>query len=159
MNRFFVAFFSLCFVFSCDYFGKKKVYSEDIIEEELKTISWNDVDQYPAFANCESLTNTSERKTCFETTLTKHVNSFFENQTIIVSEDIKDTLFLKMEIDKTGAIAARSIKADSLTRVQIPKLDSLIQVNILSLPKIYPAIKRGQQVNTEFTLPIIINIK
>jgi len=29
--------------------------------------------------------------------------------------------------------------------------------SIDSLPKIYPAIKRGQSVSTEFVLPIVVN--
>lgn len=145
-------------VMSCQYFDKKKVYAKDIVEEELETINWNDVDQYPAFAKCESLQEKQERKHCFESTLTEHVSSFFINQSIVVSEDINDTIYLKLEIDKAGTIDVYSIEADSLTRVQIPKLDSLIERNILSLPKIYPAIKRGQQVHTEFTLPIVIHI-
>ncbi|MDT0558960.1 hypothetical protein RM697_09895 [Ichthyenterobacterium sp. W332] len=153
---------SLLFLFmvlnSCQYFEKKKVYSQDIYEEELKTINWNDVDQYPAFENCESVTIKQDRKQCFETTLTQYINTYFSNQNIIVSHDINDTLYLKLEIDKAGTIDVYSIEADSLTRAHIPKLDSLVERNILALPKIYPAIKRGQEVNTEFLLPIVIKL-
>jgi len=152
----------LCFsiaLISCEYFEKKKVYTEDIVNEELETINWKDVDQYPAFTECEPLDSKEERKRCFEHTLTNHVSNYFSSLNLIVSEDINDTLYIKLEIDKTGTIDVYSIKADNLTRAQIPKLDSLLERNIASLPKIYPAIKRGQQVHTEFTLPIIIKIE
>lgn len=151
--------FLFLFLNSCQYFEKKKVYSDDIFEEMNRAIKWNEVDQYPAFSNCESLTEKHERKQCFENTLKRHINTFFSNQTIIVSEDIDDTLRLKLKIDKAGVIEVLSIQADSLTKIQIPQLDSLVKNNIASLPKIYPAIKRGQQVDTEFNLPIIIKIE
>lgn len=159
MNRIVLLFLLSLILSSCQYFEKKKVYSEDIYKEELETINWNDVDQYPVFENCESLAGKEERKHCFETTLTKHISTFFTDQTIIVSKEINDTIRIKLEIDKAGTIDVYTIEADSLTRAEIPKLDSLIQRNILSLPKIYPAIKRGQEVHTEFTLPIIISFE
>ena len=148
----------LCCV-SCQYFDKKKVYAEDIVEEEIKTINWNDVDQYPAFVECETLQDKQERKQCFEATLSNHVTTFFANQNIVVSEDIQDTLILKIAIDKEGELALKASKMDSLTKAQIPMLDSLIHQSLVSLPKIFPAIKRGQQVDTEFTLPIVISVQ
>ncbi|WP_353779642.1 hypothetical protein [Winogradskyella sp. 3972H.M.0a.05] len=145
-------------VASCQYFDKKKVYTEDIVKEELETINWNDVDQYPSFSNCEALQEKLERKQCFETTLIDHVANYFSNQNIVVSEDIEDTLTLKIAIDKQGVLSLQTLEIDSLTQAQIPKLDSLVNRSLLTLPKIFPAIKRGQQVDTEFTLPIVIRI-
>jgi len=48
-----IFFLVLCFS-SCNYFDKKKVYSEDILKEDLQTFNWNEVDEYPTFAVCDN---------------------------------------------------------------------------------------------------------
>ena len=50
------------------------------------------------------------------------------------------------------------MEVDSLTNQEIPNIKVLLAKSIDSLPKIFPAIKRGQQVKTEFKLPIIIKV-
>ncbi len=55
MNR--IAFLFLIVLFtSCEYFDKKKINSKDLLEEELQTFNWNDVDTYPTFSSCDSIT-------------------------------------------------------------------------------------------------------
>ena len=50
---------------SCEYFNVKKTSSEAILKEELQTFNWNDVDEYPTFSICDSLTSKQEKKTMF----------------------------------------------------------------------------------------------
>jgi hypothetical protein len=49
-------------------------------------------------------------------------------------------------------------KIDSVTLHEIPNIKELLKNSLDSLPEIYPAIKRGQQVKTAFTLPVIIQV-
>ncbi|MCK8479315.1 hypothetical protein [Psychroserpens algicola] len=157
MNRFFilVVFFCIC---SCDYFDKKKVYPEDLLEEELQTFNWKDVDEYPSFESCDSATGKENKKICFENTLRSILNTSLARHQIIVSEDINDTIQLKITIDKQGQFFIDDIVSSALTKTEIPELDSLLRRSLDSLPKIYPAIKRSQQVTTKFVLPVIIAI-
>ena len=46
-----------------------------------------------------------------------------------------------------------------LTKQQIPGLDSLLNYSLKGLPKLYPAIKRSQQVQTAFQLPLVLKVK
>lgn len=151
--------FSIVLLTSCNYFEQKKVYSEDLVEEELKSISFNDVDDFPSFENCDDISNKADRKRCFETTLISHVNTYLTEQTIIVSKDLTDTVSITFEVAKTGDIEIVEVDMNSESRLQIDALDSLIHHSIKTLPKIYPAIKRGQAVKTRFKLPIVIDIK
>ena len=144
---------------SCDYFDNKKVSSQDIIKQELQTINWSEVDEYPSFSECDSVSEKQERKECFETIILKHVNSYLSQHHIIVSEDIKDTIKVKLAISNTGKINVLAIKAKPETLKIIPEIDSLLRGSINTLPKIFPAIKRGQQVHTEFVLPVVISIQ
>lgn len=150
-----VFFILLC---SCDYFQSKKVSPEQLLEEEIQAINWNDVDEYPTFSDCEAATTTQEKKACFENYLHELLTSHLENQKIVVTEDVSDTVLLKIHIDKTGRFSIQNIDMDSITNAQIPQLDSILRHSFDSLPKIYPAIKRSQQVATEFSLPVIVNI-
>jgi len=157
MNR--VAFLFLIVLFtSCDYFEKKKVNSEDLLKEELQTFNWNDVDTYPTFSSCDSIIAKEESKICFQNTLLANVNQYLEQQNIVVSTDVNDTIRLKLIIDNKGLLKVDSIVVKPETQFQIPEIDSLLRQSLKSVPKIYPAIKRRQQVSTAFELPVIVRI-
>lgn len=143
---------------SCNYFEKKKVYSEDLLEEELQTFNWKEVDTYPTFDNCDSITVKEDSKMCFQNTLITNVNKFLADQNLVVSNDVNDTIRLKIIINNTGFLEVESIKIQPETLLEIPEIDSLLRQSLKSIPKIYPAIKRGQQVTTVFELPVIVKI-
>jgi hypothetical protein len=144
---------------SCDLFNKKKVYSQDLLENELELFTWNDVDEYPTFASCDSTLGKANKKQCFENTLRDILNSNLSQYHIFVSESIEDTVKLKITIDNEGEFSINSIESNALTKQEIPQLDSLLRQSLDSLPKIFPAIKRSQQVTTQFSFPVIIKIE
>lgn len=150
---FFLFFLMLC---SCEYFNVKKTSSEAILKEELQTFNWNDVDAYPSFSECDSVDTKTDRKSCFEGVLTQHIWEFLSREKIVISQDINDTIILKFQVSETGNLKLVNTKIDSLTRYVIPEIENLIYKSLDSLPRIFPATKRGQQVKTEFELPIII---
>lgn len=143
---------------SCNYFEKKKVYPEDLLEEELQAFNWNEVDTYPTFSSCDSITVKEDSKACFQNTMITSVNQFLEAQNIVVSEDVNDTIRLKIRINNKGILEVESIDMNPETAVQIPEIDSLLRQSLKGIPKIFPAIKRGQQVTTAFELPVIVKI-
>ena len=152
----------VCIVFlmlvSCEYFNAKKTSSEAILKEELKTFNWNDVDEYPSFSICDSSTSKQERKQCFENTLTTYITTYLQKDTIVVTQDINDTVHLHLQVSNKGLLSLVDIQVDSLTLHEIPNIKELLAQSLDSLPKIFPALKRGQQVKTEFKLPIIIQV-
>jgi len=157
MNRI-VFLLILLFATSCNYFEKKKVYPEDLLEEELRTFNWNEVDTYPTFSSCDSITVREDSRACFQNTIIGSVNQFLEAQHIVVSNDVNDTIRLKISIDNKGVLQVESIQLQPETAVQIPEIDSLLRQSLKGIPKIYPAIKRGQPVTTAFELPVIVKI-
>ena len=146
---------TILFFVSCDYFDKKKIDTKTIVNDELKSINWNDVDEYPTFSICDS---TNNKKECFQNVLRDRLNAKLSNQNIVVTEDVNDTILLRIYIDSEGVFSIKSIECSDITKAQIPQLDSLLRHSFDSLPKIFPAIKRSQQVATEFSLPVIVNI-
>ncbi|OYX24946.1 MAG: hypothetical protein B7Z06_08120 [Flavobacteriales bacterium 32-35-8] len=150
-------FLLLVMLCSCEYFNVKKVSSETILKEELQTFNWNDVDEYPTFSVCDSTSTKQEKKACFEQTLTSFIYNYLQKDAIIVTHDINDTIKLNFKVTATGDLILLDTKIDSLTNNEIPNIKQLLTESLDSLPKIFPAIKRGQQVTTEFTLPIIVS--
>jgi hypothetical protein len=144
---------------SCEYFNVKKTSSEAILKEELQTFNWEDVDEYPAFMVCDSLNTKQDKQLCFERILTNQTLNFLKEKKIVVTEDVNDTINLKFKVSETGIITLATFHVDSITLQQIPDIKLYIRESLQSLPKVYPAIKRGQQVKTEFELPIIINVE
>ncbi len=157
--KFFIVSILVLMFSSCENFKVKKTSSEAILKEELQTFNWSDVDQYPSFENCESSISKAEKKVCFQYTLTNHITDFLQNERIVVSQDIYDTVLLQMQVSKQGELKLLDVKMDSLTQREIPEIDSIIRNSLDSLPKIFAAIKRGQQVTTEFSLPLIISVE
>jgi hypothetical protein len=61
-------------------------------------------------------------------------------------------------VSKNGEIKIFQTQTHELTKQQIPELDSILKSSLEGLPKLYPAIKRSQQVQTVFQLPIILRV-
>lgn len=157
MKHFYV-FIVFLMLMSCEYFNAKKTSSEAILKEELQTFNWNDVDEYPSFSICDSSNTKQERKQCFENTLTTYITTYLQKDTIVVTQDINDTIHLQLQVSGKGLLSLVDIQVDSLTIQEIPNIKALLAQSLDSLPKIFPALKRGQQVKTEFKLPIIIHV-
>ena len=141
---------------SCEYFNAKKTTPEAILKEELQSFNWNDVDVYPSFSVCDSIDSKSEKTACFTEILTNHILDYLQNKSIVVTHDVSDTINLKFQVSETGVLSLLNIETDSLILKEIPNIGALIYSSLDSLPKVFPAIKRGQQVKTEFELPVVI---
>lgn len=153
----YIFFVIFCLVLtSCNYFNAKKTSTEDILNEELKSFNWNEVDEFPTFTSCDSLFTKQAKKSCFENTLANHILEGLSKEKIIVSHDLNDTVFVEFRLTKKGKISILNMKIEEETKYNLPNLESQIIASIDSLPEIFSAIKRGQQVNTQFKLPIII---
>lgn len=153
----YIGFVIFCFLFtSCNYFDVKKTSSEEILKEELQSFNWNDVDVFPTFAVCDSSATLQERKQCFENTLTNHVLRHLSKDKLIVSQEINDTIFIDFKLNQTGDISILNTEIDDEVFTIFPNIKVQLESSLDSLPKIYPAIKRGQHVTTQFKLPIII---
>ena len=144
---------------SCDYFDKKKVNSQDIVKEELETFNWNEVDEYPSFENCNTSDTKALRKQCFQTTLTNHITSQLALRKIVVTEDLNDTIEMSFFISEKGDLRVLNIESNPKITSQIPEINTFLTESLNNLPQISPAIKRGQQVKTEFKIPIIIKVE
>jgi len=134
------------------------VSSQEILNEDLQTFNWNEVDEYPIFSSCDPLLTKVERKACFEATLTAHITAKLSQEKIVVTKDLNDTITISFLISETGKLSVLEVKNSVKVKSQIPEIDELLKKSLEGLPNILPAIKRRQQVKTEFNLPVIIKV-
>lgn len=156
--KYLTIFLLLLCVSSCDYFDKKKVSSQEILKEDLKTFKWNEVDEYPTFASCDTSSTKAQRKQCFEVTLTTYIAQELSQEKIVVTQDINDTIIINFLISEKGALSVLNVDSREQITSQIPEIDSLLIQSLKDLPQILPAFKRGQPVTTEFKLPVVIMV-
>ena len=141
---------------SCQFFETEKISSETFLKEEIKSINWKDVDQYPIFLNCDTFTEKKQQKSCFESTLSAHLYQVINSENTMVTNELNEPLVLDFLVDEKGKLAITSMKIDSLLKVQIPSLAANIIEGIKTLQPIAPAYKRGIPVKTTFKLPLVI---
>lgn len=149
-----------CFLsISCEFNFQidKKITVDEFINEELKSLNWNDVDQYPVFENCLEINNVKNKNNCFVETIT---NSFRENlktNNLVLNRTLIDTVRMVLKVDKIGKISIENMTISDQNNKYKEVITKSFENTVSSLPKLYPAIKRGQEVDVIFNIPIIIS--
>jgi hypothetical protein len=138
----------ICFLAqSCQYFNTVTSKNE-LLLKELKTINWNQVDEYPSITECENLDNKAQQKQCFFEFLNYDIQQKINRQSLQFRVSQPDTLFVKTTILPNGKMQFEAENA-AITPI---KIDSILQIETINFPKIKPATKRGMFVKTEFVL-------
>jgi len=144
---------------SCQFDFKidRKISVDEFINEELKSFNWNEVDQYPVFENCLGINSISEKNNCFVETITESFKENLTNNSLVLNRTLVDTVNMILKVDKTAEISIESINISSQNIKYKEVISRSFNKTISNLPKLYPAIKRGQQVDVIFKIPIIIS--
>ncbi len=156
MNARLPILFLLFLATSCQFFETEKISSETFYEEDIKTIDWNDVDQYPAFAGCKDLIEKSEQKACFSWEVRNALEGIQSETTIGFRESFTDTIWIRLSVSETSELTVSEIEMDSLLMRVFPRFKAEVIGRIESLQLVEPANKKGIPVRTEFSLPIVI---
>jgi len=148
----FVALF--CFI-SCRNF--EKVPDENtLLEQELKAINWNEVDEYPSIADCEKLTDKDQRKQCFFEYLQVAVQQKLGQENIKPATQNQDTIQVKVIVNPDATLEFEpQFPVDSVAYDAV-KIDSILKSKLIDFPVVKPAIKRGIPVRTTFILPVVL---
>ena len=151
-----IALFLVSLCFSCQYFEKKVPNEKELLDKQLKEINWNEVDEYPSVADCEKLTDATQRKQCFFEFLTTTIQQKLAVDTLSTMLPKLDTIEVKVTVFPNSTMEFEpQFPKDSVTYDTI-KIDSILRIRLVNFPKVNPAIKRGIPVKTKFVLPVII---
>lgn len=145
----------LVFCASCQFFsiekGRDKIALDTII-------NFTKVDVSPSFLVCKDKIDEAKIN-CFRETIHLKIAENLALHQIKIKDSINEIVQVKLVISSEGRIKLQQIDFSKKIQEEIPKLDSLLKVSIHNLPKIYPAIKRGIPVTTQYNLPINIILK
>lgn len=146
---------SLIFVLnSCNYFSNS---SKKEKQEKETAIDFSSIDKSPSFPECDAFVG-EERTQCFINNLQEQIASTLSTADFTVDEDLEETVYVYLLVNKNGTIELKDIEADDHVFNKLPSLDSLLQVSVKKLPVVNPAEKSGFSVTTQYKLPIKISV-
>lgn len=141
---------------SCEWVSSPTPVKEELVQKELQTLDWNEVDRYPLFEHCDETAVKDTQKRCLSSGLTSHFYKTFLEQELSVYSSLNDTVLIQLIIDNKGKAIIDSVVASDRVRRSLPQLDSLISLGIQNLPPLYPALKRNVPVRTRMVLPLVL---
>jgi len=154
VNKVFCLFFFIIF-FSCEFQIQKKISSDKYIKEELKTIDWSSVDKLPLLENC--LNPNLDNQKCFVSYFSSQLKKNLADYDFVLNRTLVDTIFFNLKIDKIGNVSYEKIETNEDLNKYQNAIEMALNITIENLPKVYPAIKRGQPVDVEFNFPLLIS--
>lgn len=157
-NRIFTYCFVITILFSCQYVQKPIPNEKELLDKELKTINWKEVDEFPTYKHCDSLNEKQLRQNCFFESLALQIKSTLSDEHVqsILSDIKTDTLQVKVNLFKTGKIQFHIEDSVTAHQTELIKLDSILNLKAQEYPMATPATKRGVSVNTVFILPLYL---
>ena len=141
---------------SCDYFSFEKNKNLEKIDMD---VDFTSVDFSPSFKVCDSLINKLKKTDCFRTTMHQEIYKSLAENSIQLKKDVDETIVVVIKIQADKQVVLASIKASDSLLKYIPSLKEMIKKSIADLPDVYPAIKRGIPVTTQYKLPIRIKLE
>jgi len=130
-----------------------------LLQKELKSINWKEVDEYPSVAECEKIAGKKLRQQCFFELMSDLIQSKLNIDTLAILYPELDTIEVKVTVFPNSTIKFEpQFPKDSVAYDTI-KIDSILHARLVDFPKVNPGIKRGIPVKTQFILPVILKEK
>jgi hypothetical protein len=146
-------------IISCQYFEKKVPDEKELLEQELKKINWNEVDEFPSVLQCDTIKDTEIKRQCFFDYLTQTIQDKIGIDTLQMLYPEMDTIEVKITINPDASLQFEPQFSKDSVAYDKTKIDSILTARLSDFPKIEPAIKRGIKVKTQFVLPVIIKVE
>lgn len=144
---------------SCQYFDKQVPSEKELLQKELKSINWKEVDEFPSIAECEKIENKMQREECFFEVMTQLIQERLSVDTLSVLYPELDTIEVKVTVYPNSRIIFEPLFPKDSVAYDAVKIDSILKARLVGFPKINPAIKRGIPVKTQFILPVILKVE
>lgn len=142
---------------SCEFFASPETKTQQLVEEELSAIDWNEVDQYPLFDTCEETASKPEQQNCFEQNLVMHLSMSLQDFEFQSDQSLADTLYVDFMVDNQGRISVVSMDKNPEFSMENPEFERIVSKSLRSLPRLEPALKRGIPVSSRFRIPLVLN--
>ena len=152
--------FLLLAIQSCQYFEKQVPDEKELLEQELKKINWDEVDEFPSVLQCDTIKDAAIKKQCFFDYMVQTIQERIGIDTLRIEYPEIDTINVKITINTDSILQFETqYTNDSIALADKTKIDSILMSRLSDFPKVEPAIKRGVKVKTQFVLPVIIKME
>ena len=155
----FSLFLLVIFFNSCQYFDKQVPSEKELLQKELKSINWKEVDEFPTVADCEKIENKTQRQQCFFEYMTQLIQQKLSVDTLSILYPELDTIEVKVTIFPNAKLQFEPLFPKDSVAYDTIKIDSILKARLVDFPKVNPAIKRGIPVKTQFILPVILKVE
>ena len=152
----FILFVSLV---SCQYFEKQVPDEKELLEQELKKINWDEVDEFPSVLQCDTIKDVEIKRQCFFDYLAQTIQERIGIDTLQMLYPEMDTIEVKVTINPDASLQFEPQFSKDSVAYDKTKIDSILTARLSDFPKVEPAIKRGIKVKTQFVLPVIIKVE
>ena len=141
---------------SCKYINQQVPSEKELLQKELRSINWNEVDEFPSIVYCDTIENKTQQQQCFFELMLKLIQEKLNTSPFSSLDTEIDTIEVRVTIFSDASLQFKPQFPNDSVAYDIQKIDSLFKARLVNFPKINPAIKRGVPVKTQFTLPVII---
>lgn len=121
-------------------------------------VDFSKVDVSPYFKICEKLLK-EEKNKCFRLNIHKYFTQELKKLELTSKESINENIAVILLVDKKGNLSLKELHVSENITTMFPDLEASIIQIIERLPQLYPALKRGIPVTTEYNLPINIIVE
>lgn len=132
---------------------------KELLQKELKSINWKEVDEFPSVVECEKIENKKQRQQCFFEIMTQLIQQKLSSDTLAILYPELDTIEVKVTIFPNATMKFEPQFPKDSVAYDTVKIDSILRARLVDFPKVNPAIKRGIPVKTQFILPVILKVE
>lgn len=132
---------------------------KELLQKELKSINWKEVDEYPSFVDCDKIEDKASRQQCFFEYLTQLIQEKLSTDTLSILYPELDTIEVRVTIFPNSKMQFEPLFPKDSVAYDTVKIDSILHARLVNFPTVHPAIKRGIPVKTQFILPVILKVE
>lgn len=132
---------------------------KELLQKELKSINWKEVDEFPSVVECDKIDNKKQRQQCFFEIMTQLIQQKLSSDTLAILYPELDTIEVKVTIFPNATMKFEPQFPKDSVAYDTVKIDSILRARLVDFPKVNPAIKRGIPVKTQFILPVILKVE
>ncbi len=120
----------------------------------------DEVDEYPSFKECESITTKDEKLKCFTDRLSKAYQEALNSQKLAIGGALSDTIKVTLVVSNEGVLSVKSVEASDNTLELLPDLEKILKDKTAGFEFVLTPAKKNQvNVTTEYILPLVIDVK
>ena len=120
----------------------------------------DEVDEYPSFKECESITTKDEKLKCFTDRLSKAYQEALNSQKLAIGGALSDTIKVTLVVSNEGVLSVKSVEASNNTLELFPDLEKILKDKTAGFEFVLTPAKKNQvSVTTEYVLPLVIDVK